>query len=241
MHVKVISTSLEKSGVVAMCIVPVIVRHKDQPEKEVKVYAIIDNCSQGTFATEDLLLNDLGVEGRKTSITLETAIGQETVKTFSVENLYIRCTEQHRKLYPDSPEIKLPQTFARSTLPADVQDIASKEKASRWAHLKEVAMNIAKHEEDLPIGLLVGLNCPRAQEPHEVVRGDENAPYAIRNALGWCIMGPLQNPDKEHVKCNRIRLKFPSIDIAQNNTSKHHFAVTETIKDNYIKDCLKTM
>ena len=62
-----------------MCIVPVIVSHKDNPGKEIRVYAVVDNCSQGTFATEKLLLNDLGLSGRQPSITLETAIGQETL------------------------------------------------------------------------------------------------------------------------------------------------------------------
>jgi len=117
MHVKVNSFGVEHNGVIAMSILPVIVYHKDQPEKTVKVYAVIDNCSQGTFATEDLLFNDLGAEGRETSITLETAIGQQTVQTFSVDNLYVRCTDEHKELYPDSPELKLPSTFTRLTIP----------------------------------------------------------------------------------------------------------------------------
>ena len=242
MHVKQLSTNVERNGgIIAMCIIPVMVRHKDNPDKELKVYAVIDNCSQGTFGTEDLLLNELGVIGRQTSLTLETAIGKETIHTSAIDGLYVRCTDEHRTLYPKSPDIKLPTTFTRSSLPADKSDIATKERASRWKHLQDIAKNMSNYDEHIPIGLLVGLNCPRAQEPHESVHGKDDSPYAVRNALGWCIMGPVSSLDDRKLKCNRIKLQFPSSDITQNAMSKHHFAVTEAVRDNYISDRLKEM
>ena len=240
MHVKVNSQWIDQNGIIAMCIIPVIVYHADRPEKSTKVYAVVDNCSQGTFATEDLA-NDLGIEGRQTSITLETAIGQETVQTSALDNLRVRCTDKHRETYPDSPEVKLPTTFTRLSLPADTRDIASKDKALQWDHLKEVASNMAEYDENLPIALLIGLNCPRAQEPYESTHGNDNAPYAVRNALGWCIMGPISSKIDGPIKCNRTRLLFPSTDSAHNIISQHHFAVTETVKDNFIKDRLQEM
>ena len=38
-------------------------------------------------------------------------------------------------------------------------------------------------------GLLIGLNCPRAIKPLEVIPGKDNDPYAKRTALGWGIIG----------------------------------------------------
>lgn len=111
MHIKVGSTAVGRDDIVAMCIIPVMVWHSDSPEKKRKVYAVIDNCSQGTFGCEDLLLDDMELPARKTSLTIETAIGTETVETYTIENLHVCCTEEHKKMYPNSPNIKLPQTF----------------------------------------------------------------------------------------------------------------------------------
>ena len=44
-----------------MCVVPVMVRHK-LSNRVVKTYAMLDTCSQGTFAKENLLSN-LGIQG----------------------------------------------------------------------------------------------------------------------------------------------------------------------------------
>ena len=243
MHIKSLSTGFVQASIVAMSIVPVIISHKDCPDKEVKAYAIIDNCSQGTFATENILLHDLGLSGRQTSVTLETANNIDTFQTTVVEDLVIRCTEEHKERYPDSPEIKLPSTYTRPTLPAGTRDIASKENALLWNHLKSIVDQMPSVDEQLPIGLLVGQDCPRAQEPYQIVRGEGNAPYAVRNALGWCIMGPVNvkeqgNPSK---KCNLTRLQFPSTDIAQNKPSGVFFSETESLKDNQVKDCLNQM
>ena len=165
-NVKQLSTSVKRCEIVAMCIIPVMVRHKSNPSKEFKVYAIIDNCSQGTFGTEDLLLNKLCVTGRQTSLTLETAIAKETIQTTAVNGLIVRCSDEHKSQYPKSVEITLPTTYTRSSLPADKSDIATKENVSRWEHLKTIAKNMAEYDSNIPIGLLVGLNCPRAQEQY---------------------------------------------------------------------------
>ena len=100
---------------------------------------------------------------------------------------------------------------------------------------------MAEYDENLPITLLIGLNCPRAQEPYESVHGNDYAPYGVRNALGWCIMGPVSSKIDGPIKCNRTSLFFPSTDSAHNIISQHHFAVTETVKDNFVKDRLQEM
>ena len=47
--------------IINMCVVPVMVRHK-LSNRVVKTYAMLDTCSQGTFAKENLLSN-LGIQG----------------------------------------------------------------------------------------------------------------------------------------------------------------------------------
>ena len=46
---------------------------------------------------------------------------------------------------------------------------------------------------DIKLGLLIGLNCPSALRPREIVFGEESDPYAARSLLGWYINGPLHD------------------------------------------------
>ena len=238
--IKQLATVLTEHGITAMSIIPVMVHHKDDPNKEFKVYAIIDNCSQGTFATNDLIANKLGIVGRKTTLSMQTALAQERICTTAVGGLIVRCTDEHKTNYPDSFEIRLPTVYTRETLPADRSDIATKENALKFDHLKEIAMNLPEFNKNIPIGLLIGQDCPRAIEPYETVHGIGNEPYAVRKVLGWCVMGPLIETHNT-IKCNFTKYKIPASNIDTQTPSKHHFSITETLRDTDVSDRLKEM
>ena len=58
---------------------------------------------------------------------------------------------------------------------------------------------------DIKVGLLIGLNCPSALRPREIVYGEESDPYAVRSLLGWCVNGPLCTSQQiGKITCNRI-------------------------------------
>ena len=52
-------------------IVPVYLSHKDHPEKEILVYALLDSQSDTTFVSQATFEN-LAVQGTKTSLLLST-------------------------------------------------------------------------------------------------------------------------------------------------------------------------
>ena len=57
------------------------------------------------------------------------------------------------------------------------------------------------------MGPLIGLNCPRALRPREIVYGEESDPYAVRSLLGWYINGPLFSSQRGgSITCNQIHL-----------------------------------
>ena len=64
--------------------------------------------------------------------------------------------------------------------------------------------------ENIEVGLLIGLNCPRAIKPLEAIPGKEDDPYAKKTALGWGIIGPVRSSNEEdaeiksEIACNRI-------------------------------------
>ena len=89
-----------------MCIVPVRVRHETWQEeenkiiaREVEVYAMLDECSQGTFISEDLL--DWFEEGvkRKTAIHVETVNHSGLSDAYAVKGLIVRGSKEFGAMY----------------------------------------------------------------------------------------------------------------------------------------------
>ena len=68
------TTAKSGSKVINMCIVPVKIKHEDSKEM-VTTYAMLDNCSQGSF-TLDSTIKKLGIQGSKTTLKLKTLHGE---------------------------------------------------------------------------------------------------------------------------------------------------------------------
>ena len=64
-------------GTIRMCIVPVRLRHCNS-QKEVKTFALLDSCSQGTFMTERIF-RELDVTGVKNLISIKALNGNQKV------------------------------------------------------------------------------------------------------------------------------------------------------------------
>ena len=88
-------------GVIGMCIVPVRLPHRDT-SKQVLVYAMLDECSQGTFIKEEIL-DMFDIEKGNTSITVITLNGEETYNSHAVDGFSIQCSLKHERLYPLPP------------------------------------------------------------------------------------------------------------------------------------------
>ena len=172
---------------------------------------------------------------------METALVNERIDTFAVDGLVVRCTDEHKLQYPKSQDVKIPTTYSRESLPADKNDVASKNNVLPFKHLKDIAKHIPDYDEDIPIGLLIGQDCPRAQEPHETIHGVENDPYAVRKVLGWCVMGPITEELARNTKCNFLKTRYAASSIDSQAVCKNHFAITKSVQDNYVSDKLKEM
>jgi hypothetical protein len=100
--------------------------------------------------------------------------------------------------------LSLPKTFSYLSLPLDHNDIIGKSDLEQWPHLREVANLVTPVDTRIPIGLIVGVNAPRAMEPYDVIRGvGPDSPYAIRTLFGWTVSGPSkQGNDSSCVKSN---------------------------------------
>ena len=188
--------------VISMCVVPVRVKHSDS-DKEVKTFALLDTCSQGTFVTEDLI-SKLGVSGVKTSINIKTLNGNQKQSSSLVQGLMVSApiTLSSNQIH----WIKLPKSFTRKEIPVDPVEIPTPIKLRKWKYLDKVAKHLATDDE-VSVDLLIGANCVQALEPVDVISSQCGGPYAFCTILGWCIVGPIEDRIGSHgtVSCNHVK------------------------------------
>ena len=227
---KCAATSKEHgSNVISMCVVPVKVKH-EHGANEVTTYAMLDNCSQGSFI-HDSVVKKLGVTGSKTTINLKTLHGVRSEKTVSVEGIKVA------QLQGNSIWLNLPKMYARRNLPVDKEEIATPARISKWEYLKPISNEIVQ-DEDIVVGLLIGANCMKALEPMKIIPSKEDGPYAYKTLLGWCIVGPIINTETERsISCHRVAVK----DVTSSRLAPHHFGVEKSIKDISLEEMFKMM
>ena len=123
-----------------MCVVPVNLTYGCSG-KILKTHALLDSCSQGRFMLEKLL-QDLGVNGEKTSITIKTVNGEVNNKTTFVEGLKVSSSRDE-----DGEWTEFPKTFTKRYLPVDQDDITTPSKLKQWKYLEGIMDKISKRDD----------------------------------------------------------------------------------------------
>ncbi|KAK0142765.1 hypothetical protein N1851_019297 [Merluccius polli] len=159
----------------ALSIVPVKVK-LGKGTKTVQTYAFLDGGSTATFCTEELM-QQLNANGRKQDILLRT-MGQE--KPVSIGRLEVAALKGNGYL-------KLPDVYTHKSIPVTQENIPKNEDIRKWPYLDEVDLTPI----DASIGLLIGVNAPKAMEPWRVINSEGIGPYAVKTRLGWVVNGPL--------------------------------------------------
>ena len=78
--------------------------------------------------------NNLGVDGRKTEITIKTLDDEQKMKSKVMSGLKVRSdSDEGNKRWLD-----LPATDTKEEFPADVDEVATREKIEIWDHLKKI-------------------------------------------------------------------------------------------------------
>ena len=162
-------------------IVPVILRNEEDPSQEVIVYAVLDPQSDASFIKESTLRKVSG-HGEQVILHLSTMAGKTRVVTQRVINLSVQGVNS-------SDRIMLPVTYSRDAIPAERWLIPKRETTRNWRHLSHLEEKLPPYFPDAEIGLLIGVNCPRAVRPKEVVSGNSDDPWAMKTELGWSIVG----------------------------------------------------
>ncbi|XP_071477128.1 uncharacterized protein [Diadema antillarum] len=183
-------------------IVPVWVRHADNPSREYLEYAILDDQSNVGFVSKDLC-DRMEVQGQETDLMLTTMHQSTHVRCQKISGLEV--LDFHKKQI-----IQLPPCFTREEVPAKRSQIPKADVLRRWSHLAPIADQLMPYNPAIKVSLLIGNNCPRAIRPREVIAGGEDDPYGMRTSLGWGVVGRVcQTPSQpeDSAVCNRIQVK----------------------------------
>ena len=118
-------------------------------------------------------------------------------------------------------------SFLEERNPVESCEIATARKLNKWDYLEK----ISKELDDISVDLLIGANCL------EVIPRQNDGPYAIRTALGWCVVGPIKAQCHNVVSCNRIAV----IKADSGQMADHHFDIEKGCEDIGVKEMLKKM
>ena len=242
---KTFHTSVEGSSrAISMCVVAVLLQHQSRPDHKVTVYALLDECSTGTLISEEALelLAIPDNELTLTSCDVTTAIGSREDQVTGVKDLRVQCVPIHSKLYPPQ-EVKLPTTYSRPCLAVDKEEVPTPSRIKKWPHLQILMDKIPEFDPSVPIGLIIGGNCPRALEPLEAIESTLDGPYGKRTRLGWCVIGPVEptSSKTQSLSCYQTRATIPVQDISDGTIANHCFASKEKFLDEHITNSLKNM
>ena len=185
---------------VAMSIVMVRLIHDDNPQQEVTVYAALDSMSSASFISSDVL-SLLGAPGVPSDITIRTMSDVRQQSTVAVSNLKISSVL-------GSDFIRLPRVYTQDSLPLDISEVSSHRMLLKWPHLHRLISEMPDRNENIPIGLLIGVNCPKALQPCDFIPSVNDGPFAAKTSLGWCVFGPMQSNSicsDDVMSCFRIR------------------------------------
>ena len=178
---------------IGMPIVPVKVKSRSS-KRTVVTYGLLDSGSNTTFCIHDLM-DQLGIEGEETILSLTTLQAQERSINSHVVSLDVYDLDEENL-------IELSTVFSTPSLPVNEASVPQQADINRWPYLSDVNINVV----DASVGLLIGNDVPKALEPKKVKKSNGTGPYAVKTVFGWTINGPLGRNAGLYRAANSIRV-----------------------------------
>ena len=91
-------------------------------------------------------------------------------------------------------------------MPVDRKDVATRSKLKKLKHLESIVAKISQ-KEGTSVGLLIGANCTKAQEPIDIIPSKNDGFCVFKTKLAWCIVGPVNGISRKEICCNWISVR----------------------------------
>ena len=151
----------------------------------VKTYAMLDNCSQGSFIKEEII-EELGITGRKLKLSLKSLTGEKSEELVAVNGLIVFGISCGKEGPVEWSEV--PKEYSRNFLPVEREEIATPKNIKKRKYLNPITAEIMQ-DDDIEVGMLLGASYMKALEPVEIIASQDGEAYAYKTKLGWCIVG----------------------------------------------------
>ena len=152
----------------------------DVPAK--RVYAILDQQSNSSLMSSSLV-DHFGVDAPRKRYILSTC-GSEPQETWgrNLGGCKFRGFNGAVMDLPVMTECQIPQTKEEIPLPHLVK---------HHGHLAHLAAELPEFDPDTGVHILLGRDAPEFLKILESINGPTGAPWAVRSAMGWSILGEL--------------------------------------------------
>ena len=182
------STTTNSAGSITLRpILPIILKANG---RSVSTFALLDTGSEVTLV-KNAIIDCLGISGRKETMEIETVSGRgRPVKTRRVDFDAESLDRAHKFQIEEARAV---DSFNLTRRSVNVPNLLKK-----WPHLDDVPFHSSDVDE---VSIIIGQDHPAALEVYES-RSDpshQRAPRALSTAFGWCIVGPLFDPDERQV------------------------------------------
>nr|XP_034318941.1 uncharacterized protein LOC105335138 [Crassostrea gigas] len=194
---------------------------RQDPNKAIKVYAILDDQSNRTLISPRLC-DRLDVQGPSTQYSLSSCSGTTTMTGRRIEGL---CAQS---VHEDC-QYELPITIECDDIPNERSEIPTPDVARFHYHLNSIVNELPSIEKDVNIELLIGRDVPEAHHVFHQITGPKKTPFAQKLGLGWVIigdvcLGKVHRPDLVRVMKTSVLNNGRT---TQFNPCENHFQVKE--------------
>lgn len=199
-------------------ILPVFVSSAQNPEREIKTYALLDTMSELSFVSNEVN-QELQAPTTETSLRLNTMTATNHLTPCQkISGLRVRPIDSYNYH-------TLPDVYTTDQLSATQDSVPTPETARSHRHLTHLANQIHEFQEDCGAGLLLGYDCAAVLMPLEVVQG---LPFAVKTVLGWSIVGETPSPATCDSLCTHPKVVVqPTSEPAQTVAFVYRTRVTE--------------
>jgi hypothetical protein len=134
-------------------------------------------------------MRQLGVNGQKKELTLDTMGAPYTYETYLCKGLEVSS------LHSDD-FILLPSVYTKDKMPVSANHILVQDDIMKWDHLNDVVLP----HIDTTVGILIGNNVPDAYTLLDLRTGPQYSPHATQTRLGWIVWNVIRDAKVGHVE-----------------------------------------
>eukprot|EP00079_Xenopus_tropicalis_P026785 XP_012820751.2 PREDICTED: uncharacterized protein LOC101731053 [Xenopus tropicalis] len=154
---------------------------KGQRDKAIRLYAIMDDQSNGSLACP-AFFDLFNIKGPSIPYSLKTCAGV-------IETAGRKASGYQVESIDGQICLPLPPITECSRIPDNRTEIPTPDAALHHAHLKCITHLIPELDPKAQIMLLLGRDILRVHKARDQINGPHNAPYAQKLDLGWVIIG----------------------------------------------------